>query len=129
MARPNAKSIFGIHDPIGLPYLTQLRTGLSKLNYYKFKHNFKDTINPMCLSNDGVEDAEHFFLHCSSYLYLRRNLLARTYALVRPFGFANLSNEALTKLLLYRDDNLPHHLNREILQLTINYIRDSKRFD
>ena len=28
--RPNAKSVFGIYDPTGLPYLTQLRTGLSK---------------------------------------------------------------------------------------------------
>ena len=83
----------------------------------------------MCLSNDGIEDAEHFLLHCSSYLYLRRNLLARTYALMRPFGFANLSNEALTKLLLYGDDNLPYHVNREILQLTLNNIRDSERLD
>ena len=42
--RPPARSIFGIHDPIGLSYLTQLRVGLSKLNFHKFKNNFKDTI-------------------------------------------------------------------------------------
>ena len=120
IARPNAKSIFGIYDPIGLPYLAQLQTGLCKLNYYKFKYNFKDTISPMCLSNDGIEDVEHFLLHCSSYLHLRRNLLARTYALICPFGLANLSNEGLTKLLLYGDNNLQHHINREILQLTLN---------
>ena len=129
IARPNAKSIFGIYDPVGLPYLAQLRTGLCKLNYYKFKYNFKNTISPMCLSNDGIEDVEHFLLHCSSYLYLRRNLLARTYALIRPCGLANLSSKGLTKLLLYGDNNLPHHINREILQLTLNYIHDSKRFD
>ena len=81
---------------IGLPYLAQLRMGLCKLNYYKFKYNFKDTINPVCLSNDEIEDVEHVLLHCSSYLYLRRNLLARIYALIRPFGLANLSNEGLT---------------------------------
>ena len=129
IARSKAKSIFGIQDLIGLPYLPQLRTGVSKLSYYKFKHNFKDTINPMCLSNDGIEDAEHFLLHCSSYLYIRRNLLTRTYALISPFGFADFSNEAVTKLLLYGDTNLPHHVNREILQLTLNYIHDSRRFD
>ena len=126
IARTKAKSIFGIQDLIGLPYLTQLRTGVSKLNYYKFRHNFKDTINPMCLSNDGIED-RNTLLHCSSCLYLRRNLLTGTYALIRPFCFANLSSEALTKLLLYGDNNLPHHVNREILQLTLNYIHDSKR--
>ena len=47
--RPLPKSVFGIHDPRGLSYLTQLRVGLSKLNFHKFKHNFRDTINPMPL--------------------------------------------------------------------------------
>ena len=36
--RPPAESVFGIHDPKGLSYLTQLRVGLSKLNFHKFKH-------------------------------------------------------------------------------------------
>ena len=43
--RPLPKSVFRIHDPTGLSYLTQLMVGLSKLNFHKFKHNFKDTIN------------------------------------------------------------------------------------
>ena len=30
LIRPPAKSVFGIHDPNGLSYLTQLRVGLSK---------------------------------------------------------------------------------------------------
>ena len=32
----------------------------------------------------------------------------------------------IPKILLYGDNNLPHHINREILQLTLNYIHDSK---
>ena len=64
MIRPPAKSVFGIHDPIGLSYLTQLRVGLSKLCFHKFKHNFKDSINPMCPTNDGIETTEHFLLLC-----------------------------------------------------------------
>ena len=47
-----AKSVFEIYDPIGLSLLTQLRVGLSKLNFHKFKHNFRDTINPMCPTSD-----------------------------------------------------------------------------
>ena len=74
--RPPAKSVFGIHDPIGLSYLTQLRVGLSKLNFHKFKHNFRDTINPMCPTNDGIENTEHFLLLCPSFEIQRRNLLA-----------------------------------------------------
>ena len=60
--RPPSKSIFGIHDPIGLTSFSQIRVGLSKLNFHKFKHNFEDTINPMCPKNDGIEDTEHFLL-------------------------------------------------------------------
>ena len=59
--RPPMRSIYGIHDLKGLSYLTQLRVDLSKLNFHKFKHNCRDTINPMCPTNDGMEDTEHFF--------------------------------------------------------------------
>ena len=59
--RPPPKSIFGIHGPIGLSYHSQIRVGLSKLDFHKFKHNFRDTINPMCPTNDGIEDTEQFF--------------------------------------------------------------------
>ena len=74
--RPPANSIYGIHNPKGIAYLTQLRMGLSKLNFHKFKHNFKDTINPMCPVNDGVEDTEHFLLLCNSFREQRCSLLA-----------------------------------------------------
>ena len=39
--RPLVLSTFGINNPAGLSYPTQLRVGLSKLNFYKFKYNFK----------------------------------------------------------------------------------------
>ena len=67
---PPCKICFGIHEPMGLSHRTQLRVGLSKLNFHKFRHNSKDTVNPMCPTNDGVEDTEHFFvvlpIFCSS---------------------------------------------------------------
>ena len=73
--RPPAKSVFGIHDPIGLSYLSQIRVGLSRLNFHKFKHNFR-AINPMCPTNDGVEVTEHFLLLCPSFNIQRREFLA-----------------------------------------------------
>ena len=63
---PPAKPDFGIHDPIGLSHLTQLRVGLSKQNLHKFQHNFRDTLDSMCPLNDGIEDTEHFLLLCPS---------------------------------------------------------------
>ena len=128
--RPPAKSVFGIHDPIGLSYLTQLSVGLSKLNLHKFKHDFRDTVNPMCPTSDGNEDAKHFLLLCPSFHVQRRDLLAGVIELLRPFvKVTNLSNNALTQLLLYGDKNLSDDLNSNILELTLSFIRLTGRFD
>ena len=83
--RPPGRSIFDINDPTGLSYLTQPRVGLSKLNFHKFKHSFRDTTNPMCPTNDGIEDTEHFSVLCPSLAVPRRDLLTGVFALPRPF--------------------------------------------
>ena len=127
--RPVPKSVFRIHDPTGLSYLTQLRVGLSKLNFHKFKHNFRDTINPMCPSNDGIEDTEHFLLLCPSFEESRRDLLADVSFLLQPFGYTNLSNDALLQILLYGDKDFPDDLNKNILLLTLRFIHRTGRFD
>ena len=127
---PPAKSVFGIYDPIGFSLLTQLRVGFSKLNFHKFKHNFRDTINPMCPTSDGVEDTEHFLFLCPFFDDPRRGLLAGIEQLLRPLvQIANLSNNALTQLLLYGDNDLSCEVNRDILRLTLRFIRETGRFD
>ena len=40
---PALKQVFGIHDRKGLATLTQLRVGLSALNFPKLRHNFNGT--------------------------------------------------------------------------------------
>ena len=47
--RPVANSVFEINNPYGLKLLTRLRLGLSHLRYHKFRHNFQDCINPICV--------------------------------------------------------------------------------
>ena len=49
MIRPEKKTIFCIHDPLGLRYLLQLRVGLSSLRHHKKCHNFIDTPSDICL--------------------------------------------------------------------------------
>ena len=127
--RSTANPVFGIHDPVGLFFLTQLRVALRKLNFHKFKHTFGDTVNPMCPSNDGIEDAQHFLLLCPSFDAQRRDLLAGVSDVLRPFGHSNLSNKVLTQLFLYGDEKFPCDLNRTILTLTIQFIRKTGRFE
>ena len=45
--RPKENSIYAIHNISGLKLLERLRLNFSHLNEHKFRHNFKDIINPM----------------------------------------------------------------------------------
>ena len=125
---PLQKFVFGIHDPKGLSYLSQIRVGLSKLNFHKFKHSFRDTINPMYPKNDGNEDAKHFLLFCPSFDIQRRDLLAGVSELLQPLAQINsFSRNAPLQLLLYGDKDLPEDVNKIILQLTVDFIHITGR--
>ena len=84
----------------------------------------------MCPASDGIEDTEHFLSLCPSFDLQRRDLLAGIVELLRPFvQIANLSNNALTQLLLYGDQDLSNDLYKTILQLTLSFIHETGRFD
>ena len=68
-------SVYNIHDPVGIKYLTRLRLGLSHLNEHKFRHNFQDYLNPLCSCSLEVETTNHCFLHCHYYNDIRKTLL------------------------------------------------------
>ena len=127
--RPPVKSFFGIQDPTGLSYLTQIRVGLSKSNFHKFKYHFRDTLSPKCPTNDGIEDTEHFLLLYPSFVEPRKDLLAGIFAMLRPFGYKNLQNHFLLQILLYGYKSFPDEINRDILLLPLQFIHKSGRFD
>ena len=127
--RPPPKFVYRIHDSKGLSILTQLRVGLSKLNFHKFKHNFRDTLNPLCPTNDGIEDTEHYFLLCHKYDADSRDFLSSVNTILLPRGLINLSNQELLKILLYGHEQLSFDSNSKILTATLKYIQASKRFN
>ena len=50
--------------------------------------------------------------------------------LLRPFvSITNFSNDALTELLLYGNQELSYDLNKNILKFTLCFIHESGRFD
>ena len=109
-----------------LSILTQLRVGLSKLNFHKFKHNFRETLAHLCPINDGIEDTEHFLLLCHEYDDIRRDLLSSVDAVLRPHGLANLSNKTLLQIILYGHEELSSESNSKILEATLKYVRISE---
>ena len=64
-----------------------------------------------------------------SFAVQRQNPLAEILPLLRPFGYANLSNKVLTQLLLYGDKNILNDVNRNILELTLQFIKETGRLD
>ena len=73
--RPCSNFIICCHSPKGIKLITRLTLGLSYLHEHKFRHNFQDTLYPICSCGDGIETTIHNLLHCPNYLDERRTLL------------------------------------------------------
>ena len=56
LIRNMTRSTFGVHDPLGLRYLFQLRVNLSPLRSHKRQHNFSATLSDICECNLGIGD-------------------------------------------------------------------------
>ena len=57
--RPKENSVFKIHDINGVKLLNRLRLHFSHLNEHKFRHDFRDTIDPMCSCGLEAETTLH----------------------------------------------------------------------
>ena len=128
--RPVGKPVFGIHDPVGLRYLFQLRLGLSHLRSHKKRHNFTDIQSDRCACMQGVEDSYHFLLKCSSYDTQRATLINDVTAILLINNLNYPVNFPLNELnlLLYGHPSISRTDNRRILMSTIKFIKDSGRF-
>ena len=72
--RPKECSIYNIIDPYGLKLLTRLRVNLSHLREHKFRHNFLNTLNPLCSCMLETESTDHYLLRCPFYADVRKTL-------------------------------------------------------
>ena len=124
--RPKVKSIFGIHDPIGIRCLFQLRVSLSPLRSHKKHHNFIDTPSDICLCNQGIENTNHFLFECLFYTHQRAILAVSVIQILQKYNLNYLSNQK--SLYLYGHDSISHSDNKIILSSTIKYIKDTQRF-
>ena len=67
------KSLFPIHDPVGIKLLSRLQLKLSHLSEHKFRHNFKDAPSPTCDCGWESETTDHFFLRCPCFPEIDKN--------------------------------------------------------
>ena len=124
--RPETKSTFGIHDPVGHRSLFQLRVSLSPLKSHKWRHNFTDTPSDICPCKQGIEDTSHFIFSCPLYAIQRATLTASVINILQKNNLNYLGNQS--KLYLYGHPSINSTENRKIILSTIKYIMDALRF-
>ena len=123
--RPTANSVYNCHNPKGIKRFTRLCLGLSY--FHKFKHNFKEPLNPLCKFGHGIESTTHFFLHCPLFTNERYTLLSTLSSI--DCNLLNNTDFVLTKTLLFGNFSLNSNKNLELLNATIDYILSINRFD
>ena len=95
--------------------LARLRTNCSSLNFDLFVKNISDS--PLCHCG-SIENAQHFFFHCSFYQAQRNELINA----ISPYKQPSL------KLFLYGDLSLSLEINKSIFEKVYRFIIETKRF-
>ena len=95
--------------------------------YQKFRHNFSDTLNPICSCTLEFETTSHFLLHCHNYNNIRITLMSDLHMIDPSITFLNDTN--LVHLLLFGNSKYNINTNREILIASISYLKISLIFE
>ena len=125
--RPSENPIFNCHNPSGIKLITSLRLGFSHLRQQKYGQIFQDTLNPICSCGENIETNTHYFLYCFNYLNERMTLLSNFQNFDKNILDRNYSQ--LSEILLFGDYSFNNAKNTSVLNSTIQYIFDTKRFD
>ena len=112
---------------MGIKYLTRIRLGFSHLCYHKFKHGFLDAIDPFCSCGTGIENTVHYFLHCPNFSTARNIFLSEI--AIADRSIIDQDEIKIIPTFLYRNPTYPVIDNKLILDASIKYILETKRFE
>ena len=124
--RPLENDTYGIYDPVGVRLLNRLRLGFSHLREHKSRHNFADTLNPLCSCSVETEDTEHYFLCCQNNLSVRTTLKNDLNNI--NTAMASLNPNDLLRVILYGDKIFSRETDFKVLTASIKFIKDTQRF-
>ena len=108
--KPMENKTFSIYDPLGIKLLNRLRVDFSHLNEHKFRHNFADTLNPLCSCSLETETTAHFFLSCRYYNNIRITLKNELNDIDNSIT-SRQPNELL-RIILYGDCKFKNNVNK-----------------
>ena len=125
--RPSENSVFFRNNPKAIQLLTRLKLALSHLQEHKFRHNFQDTLNPICNCGENIESSCHYLLHCS--LYTNERLAFRNDVQDIYDSILELNDSHIVEVLLHGKKFLYFSSNANILNATIDFLLNTERFD
>ena len=96
---------------MGLKLLTRIRIGFSHLKEHKFKHNFQDSVDPLCSCGNDIESTVHFFLHCPNFTTQRQTLLDK----LKSFNASIMTGIQLSERSYFEDQTLVIQLTKKLL--------------
>ena len=96
------------------------------MHYHKFRHNFQDCINPICVCRLEIETATHFLLHYPLFQSARQSLLTNVKKIDE--GILKKHDELITKTLLDGGDKFDLSCSKSITTSTIEFIVSTERF-
>ena len=100
---------------------------LSHLCEPKFKHSFKDTLNPFCLCDFNFERNIYVFLYWTLFSNLRCTLLSTVSDI--DSSLTNTNDSMLSDILLFGKVSLNISANTLITNANLNYIISTNRFE
>ena len=81
----------------------------------------------MCSCGGELENTADFLLRCQNHLMNRSNLLKNVYSLYQTFR--NYDDDHSIHILVCGSEKFNFNLNKQIIKLTIFYLKDTERFD
>ena len=107
--------------------LIRLRLNFSHFNEHKFRYTFRYTANHMPCCSAWVETTNHYLLRCQNFAYVRSKFFNRIFEI--NVEFRNMNALSLTSLLLFGSEKQTFDIKTKILNLTIQFWKDSGRFE
>ena len=112
--RPSLNSVLNCHKPWGTCLITRPRLDLSHLRAHKFKHGFKDTLNPLFSCGNYIRVYRAISPQQSPQFANERRTLLITLGIFNYSLLQNTSN-VLTQTLIFGNTSLSSSDNSKIL--------------
>lgn len=124
MIRLSPGNLFHCHNPKVIKFVTRLQFGLSHLTKHILRH-IQDTLNPFCDCGWEAERTAEFLFRCPQFFTERSTLLKK----IKSIDTSMVNQIDSNFTVLFRNLCNSTAINTQIINATIDFVVDTKRFN